>query len=67
MRNIYAAAVPLDELSMAFIVFTWVWEWIGFVVILVDFGYYMIKEHKCGANVFLNAELAVISETKSEV
>merc|ERR1711971_562976 len=64
VRNLYCAVVPLDELSMGVIAFTWVWEWIGFVYILLDFAWFMVKENKCGSHVMSDAE-AKLNQTIS--
>ena len=57
VRNIYALSVPMDDLSTAVIIFTWIWEWLGLIVTLIDFVYYLLKEHKCGSNVVPVANL----------
>ena len=66
VRNIYAAVVPLEDLSMAFIAFTWVWEWIGFVGTILDFVYFMVKEHKCGSNMMSADEVKLSKEISAD-
>ena len=51
VRNIYACSVPMEDYNMGFIIFTWVWEWVALIWILLDFGYYVVKELKWGGNV----------------
>ena len=66
VRNIYAAVVPLEDLSMAFIAFTWVWEWIGFVGTILDFVYFMVKEHKCGSHMLSETEVKLSKEISAD-
>lgn len=59
VRNIYACAVPMEDYSMGLIIFTWVWEWLALVGILVDFGYFLVKELKWGSNVASEEDIKV--------
>ena len=66
VRNIYASAVPMEDYSIAFIVVTWVWEWLALGFTLLDFGYFMVKEFEWAGDVASESDIKLINNEKAE-
>jgi len=64
VRNIYAAAVDIDDISVEFVIVTGVWELLALGIILIDLGYYLIKEQGCSSwgNNVATAEMLNVSK-----
>lgn len=60
VRNMYASSVSMEDYKMSIIIFTWIWEWIGLLWILLDFGYFVVKELKWGSNVLSDEEIQLV-------
>ena len=64
VRNIYASwvstGVSMEDYNFGIIVITWIWEWLALAWILLDFGYFVVKELKWGGNVLSDEEIQLI-------
>merc|ERR1712173_200574 len=65
IRNIYTSVTPLDKFNMAFIEFTWVWEWVSLGLIFADLAYYLFKEGGCAK--CMGSDRKVQQPTKKEM